>query len=108
VVRHALADIVKDEERVAKQAEIVNELLAALEQRSKVVDRDDHFALPPRRLTSVHRTPFSHREGPFWHPETNTDYFFITLEKSEKYYSPSTRYRDYAIADRFHWKSGLK
>ena len=50
--------------------------------------------------------PFSHREGPFWHPETNTDYFFITLEKSEKYYSPSTRYRDYAIApDLFHWES---
>jgi hypothetical protein len=50
--------------------------------------------------------PFTHREGPFWHPETNTDYFFVTLEKSEKYYSPSTRYRDYAIApDVFHWES---
>jgi superfamily II DNA or RNA helicase len=50
--------------------------------------------------------PFSHREGPLWHPETNTDYFFITLEKSEKYYSPSTRYRDYAIAPGlFHWES---
>ena len=50
--------------------------------------------------------PFPHREGPFPHPETNTDYFFITLEKNEKYYSPSTRYRDYAIApDLFHWES---
>jgi superfamily II DNA or RNA helicase len=50
--------------------------------------------------------PFSHREGPFWHAPSNTDYFFITLEKSEKYYSPSTRYRDYAIApDLFHWES---
>ncbi|HEX7150225.1 MAG TPA: DUF3427 domain-containing protein [Thermoanaerobaculia bacterium] len=50
--------------------------------------------------------PFSHREGPFWDPATNTDYFFITLEKSEKHYSPSTRYRDYAIApDVFHWES---
>lgn len=50
--------------------------------------------------------PFSHREGPLWHPPTNTDYFFITLEKSEKDYSPSTRYRDYAIApDIFHWES---
>lgn len=33
-----------------------------------------------------------------WHPDTNTDYFFITLQKSEKDYSPSTRYRDYAIS----------
>lgn len=50
--------------------------------------------------------PFTHREGPFHDPATNTDYFFITLEKSEKYYSPSTRYRDYAIApDIFHWES---
>lgn len=49
---------------------------------------------------------FSHREGPLWHRETNTDYFFITLEKSEKYYSPSTRYRDYAVSpDVFHWES---
>jgi superfamily II DNA or RNA helicase/HKD family nuclease len=50
--------------------------------------------------------PFSHREGPLPDPPTNTDYFFITLEKSEKYYSPTTRYRDYAIApDLFHWES---
>jgi superfamily II DNA or RNA helicase len=50
--------------------------------------------------------PFSHREGPLPDPVTNTDYFFITLNKSEKYYSPSTRYRDYAIApDLFHWES---
>lgn len=50
--------------------------------------------------------PLSHREGPLWDAATNTDYFFITLEKSEKYYSPTTRYRDYAIApDLFHWES---
>jgi superfamily II DNA or RNA helicase len=50
--------------------------------------------------------PFSHREGPLWHEPTNTDYFFITLQKSEKYYSPSTRYRDYAISpELFHWES---
>jgi hypothetical protein len=47
-----------------------------------------------------------HREGPLWHAPTNTDYFFVTIEKSEKYYSPSTRYRDYAISpDVFHWES---
>lgn len=50
--------------------------------------------------------PFTHREGPLWDKATNTDYFFITLEKSEKYYSPSTRYRDYAISPEvFHWES---
>ncbi|HEV7764088.1 MAG TPA: DUF3427 domain-containing protein [Thermoanaerobaculia bacterium] len=65
--------------------------------------RDEVFAALGR---STLAKPFSHREGPFWHAETNTDYFFITLEKSEKYYSPSTRYRDYAIApELFHWES---
>jgi superfamily II DNA or RNA helicase/HKD family nuclease len=53
VVRHALTDV-KDDERVVRQAEIVNELLTALQQRSSAVDRDDHLALPPRRLASVH------------------------------------------------------
>jgi superfamily II DNA or RNA helicase len=50
--------------------------------------------------------PFTQQTGVFWHEATRTDYFFITLEKSEKHYSPSTRYRDYAIApDLFHWES---
>jgi uncharacterized protein DUF3427 len=50
--------------------------------------------------------PFSHREGPLPDKTTNTNYFFVTLEKSEKYYSPSTRYRDYAVSpDVFHWES---
>jgi superfamily II DNA or RNA helicase len=44
--------------------------------------------------------------GALWDPATNADYFFITLEKSEKHYSPTTRYRDYAISpEEFHWES---
>ncbi len=46
------------------------------------------------------------REGVFWHEPSQTDLFFITLEKTERHYSPTTRYRDYAISDRlFHWES---
>ena len=61
-------------------------------------------------LSSIGRStltkPFTHREGPLWDERTNTDYFFVTIEKSEKYYSPSTRYRDYAISPEvFHWES---
>lgn len=44
--------------------------------------------------------------GALWDDDTKADYFFITLEKSEQHYSPTTRYRDYAIApDLFHWES---
>jgi superfamily II DNA or RNA helicase len=38
--------------------------------------------------------------------KTNSDLFFVTLEKSEREYSPSTLYKDYAISPTlFHWQS---
>jgi hypothetical protein len=48
----------------------------------------------------------SFREGVKYFREMNLDAFFITLNKSEKDYSPSTLYEDYAINERlFHWQS---
>lgn len=44
--------------------------------------------------------------GVFRDEPTNSDLFFVTLEKSERDYSPSTLYRDYAISPTlFHWES---
>ena len=38
--------------------------------------------------------------------EKKLDIFFATIQKSEKHYSPTTLYEDYAISDeRFHWQS---
>ncbi|MBD7983998.1 DUF3427 domain-containing protein [Sporosarcina sp. Sa2YVA2] len=46
------------------------------------------------------------REGVKYFEEKETDIFFITLNKSDKDFSPSTQYEDYAISDRlFHWQS---
>ena len=46
------------------------------------------------------------REGVKWVEEEQTDLLFVTLKKSERDYSPSTMYKDYAIsADLFHWES---
>jgi len=46
------------------------------------------------------------REGTLYIRDIDTDLFFITLNKQEKAYSPTTMYRDYAISDRlFHWQS---
>jgi superfamily II DNA or RNA helicase/HKD family nuclease len=48
----------------------------------------------------------SHREGLRWVADRNIDAFFVTLEKSERHYSPSTRYHDYAVSrELFHWES---
>lgn len=38
--------------------------------------------------------------------EKNTDLFFTTLNKADKYYSPTTAYHDYSINEwLFHWQS---
>lgn len=36
----------------------------------------------------------------------DTELLFVTLVKEEKHFSPSTRYRDFAVSQRlFHWQS---
>lgn len=46
------------------------------------------------------------REGVKFLAERNADLLFVTLNKSERQYSPTTRYRDYAISrELFHWES---
>ena len=53
--------------------------------------------------------PPSVREGVKWVEEHGIDVFFITLNKSEKDFSPSTMYHDYAISpELFHWESQVQ
>ena len=44
--------------------------------------------------------------GVLWNEATRTDLLFVTLEKSDRDYSPTTRYADYPISPTlFHWES---
>jgi len=44
--------------------------------------------------------------GVKYFPEKRTDVFFVTLNKTDKDYSPTTMYNDYSINERlFHWQS---
>jgi superfamily II DNA or RNA helicase/HKD family nuclease len=46
------------------------------------------------------------REGVLRLAAKKTELMFVTLDKSHKQFSPTTRYADYAISDRlFHWQS---
>ncbi|HHW22965.1 MAG TPA: DUF3427 domain-containing protein [Clostridiaceae bacterium] len=46
------------------------------------------------------------REGVLYLSDKNTDLLFVTLNKSEKDYSPTTMYNDYSISEYlFHWQS---
>lgn len=46
------------------------------------------------------------REGARWFPDHQLDLFTITFDKTGDGFSPTTRYRDYAISrDLLHWES---
>lgn len=48
----------------------------------------------------------SAREGVFVIPDQNIELLFVTLNKNEKQFSPTTMYHDYAINENlFHWQS---
>ncbi len=50
--------------------------------------------------------PNTVREGVKWLPDQKIDVLFITLNKSDRDYSPTTMYEDYSISDQlFHWQS---
>jgi superfamily II DNA or RNA helicase len=51
-------------------------------------------------------TPGNVREGVKWLSDKKIDVFFITLNKADKDYSPTTMYNDYSINESlFHWQS---
>lgn len=103
----------------------LGELFDVLEERAEHVPQplDAHMKWPHRIPLAVHsrasldeilaafgRMTFERRnrlrQGVDFEPATRSDLFFVTLEKAEDHYSPSTRYRDYAISpDLFHWES---
>ena len=46
------------------------------------------------------------REGPIWSEAHESDLFFVTLNKSDEDFKPTTRYQDYPISPTlFHWES---
>jgi hypothetical protein len=50
--------------------------------------------------------PPTWQTGVWWEPESKTDIFAFTLDKSVGGFSPTTRYRDYAISpELIHWES---
>jgi superfamily II DNA or RNA helicase/HKD family nuclease len=95
-----------------------------------VLDRTDHYPIPlegplgqlPLKIHSSYnrseilaalgvarlggQMPRDFGQGVRWVEELKTDALLITLEKDERDFSPSVRYKDYAISPtRFHWES---
>ncbi|GAA1876109.1 DEAD/DEAH box helicase [Pseudonocardia ailaonensis] len=55
---------------------------------------------------SLRRKAHGHAAGVVWAAEERTDAFFVNLRKTERDFSPTTMYRDYAQTPAlFHWES---
>ena len=64
-----------------------------------------HEILTALGYWNIKKAPFVNG-GVLYIKEINTDVFFVTLNKSERHYSPTTMYLDYALSDDlFHWQS---
>lgn len=81
-----------------------------------IVDRSEQVLREQQKLLTITRDqllvaldfmkPSTVREGVKWLPEKNIDVFFVTLNKADKDYSPTTMYNDYSINESlFHWQS---
>ena len=75
----------------------------ALEQYG-LYTREEVFAIFGRQ--TAERRMQGSVSGAFNIQEMNTELFFVTLNKSDKDFSPSTMYDDYVVSEhQFHWKS---
>lgn len=97
---------------------------------SYALEKADHFPLPlegdlapvPLKIHSAYnrseilsalgvarlggQMPRDFGQGVRWVEELKTDALLITLEKDERDFSPTVRYKDYALSPtRFHWES---
>ncbi|MEU2423084.1 DUF3427 domain-containing protein [Streptomyces sp. NPDC007851] len=95
-----------------------------------VMEQADHFPIPlegphahiPLKIHSAYnrseilaalgvarlggQMPGSFAQGVLWDEPSQTDALLITLEKNEKDFSPTVRYKDYALSPAlFHWES---
>ncbi len=55
---------------------------------------------------SMTRKAYGHAQGVAWVPEVRVDALLVNLRKTERDFSPTTMYRDFALSpDLFHWES---
>ena len=111
--------------RVRRSAELrreIGDLLEILTDRIRAVSRpldptgtvplESHATYTLGEIVAAHRHTDKRgvlafpQGGVLWNEATQTDLLFVTLEKSDRDYSPTTRYADYSISPTlFHWES---
>lgn len=111
-------------EQIRKNPVMVKEILEVLEYAIEEIDFVEKpinldFAFPLKIhsrynrnqiLVAIRRHKFKKakpsREGSSYEKSINTEALFVTLKKSDKEYSPTTMYEDYALNKHlFHWQT---
>ncbi|MGD6805198.1 DEAD/DEAH box helicase [Rossellomorea aquimaris] len=122
--KEGLSSIKEGIEKVLKHPvfkEEINQIIGVLYESLETVELQPNLDFPcPLQVHSCYSTAqvlagFDYnneeqspafREGVKYFKDKNLDIFFITLNKSEKDFSPSTLYEDYAINEKlFHWET---
>ncbi len=94
-----LCDLLLDRARTAPEVEDAWPLAL-----HRSYTRQEEVLTAAGRWTEHDQPPL--REGRIWLEESNTELMFVTINKSAKRFSPTTRYEDYAVSDTlFHWQS---
>jgi superfamily II DNA or RNA helicase len=116
-LKDSVKQFFKNPVMVSELLEVVNFLISKVDFIEKVIDLD--FPMPLKVHSRYNRSEIlvatglhqfdkasSNREGVAANKALNMESLFVTLKKSEKEYSPSTLYDDYAINESlFHWQS---
>lgn len=117
LLKDSIKQLSKNPVMISELLEAINYLISKVDFIEKDMDLD--FPLPLKVHSRYNRSEIlvaiglhkfdkasSNREGVAANKELNMESLFVTLKKSEKEYSPSTLYDDYAINEYlFHWQS---
>jgi superfamily II DNA or RNA helicase len=116
-INESFHQISKNPIMIDELKEVINYLIDQIKFIEKTINIDFSFPLKVHsrytrsqilvalRLNEFNKAS-SNREGVALNKELNTEALFVTLKKSEKEYSPTTLYDDYAINEYlFHWQS---
>ncbi|EOR92906.1 helicase [Arcticibacter svalbardensis MN12-7] len=113
----SLFQLLKNPVMLSELNELIDYILGKIDFMEKDIQLDFPFPLKVHSrynrdeiLAAIGLHTFStissNREGVALNKELNVESLFITLKKSEKEYSPTTLYDDYAINEYlFHWQS---
>ena len=116
-VRESIRSILKNKIMLQEMQEFIEHQIEKIEFVEKDIDLKFDFPLKLHSrynreeiLVALGLSSFkkksSNREGVAQNKNLNVEALFVTLKKTEKEYSPTTMYEDYALNKRlFHWQS---